>query len=173
MHTRAIRGTKWLTALPKRFGRDGKPLKKFHFKSGPLLQHRLAKWAWIEAAPSHELPGLRRILQNESPDEDKGKLDVTLQGVARQPLQSFRSAKIRIATANVGTMSYGSEQGQGVSSKAMELLRQFEENGVHIIGVQESRATRTQCVENGPYTRMIVAGEKEMLEWSFGSMEGP
>lgn len=163
VHVCAHQGHPWnemVDSIAKEVWKGWKPLKKFHFKSGPLLQHRLAKWAWIEAAPSHELPGLRRILQNESPDEDKGKLDVTLQGVARQPLQSFRSAKIRIATANVGTMSYGSEQGQGVSSKAMELLRQFEENGVHIIGVQESRANRTQCVENGPYTRMIVAGEK-------------
>ena len=39
-------------------------------------------------------------------------------------------------------------------------LRQFEENGTHIIEVQESRAGHTQCIASEPFTRMIVAGER-------------
>ena len=163
VHVCAHQGHPWnemVDSIAKEVWKGWKPMKKFHFKSGPLLQHRLADWAWIEAAPSHELPGLESILANESPMEDQGVLDETLQCATNQNLKSIQRAEIKIATANVGTMLYGSDHEQGVSCKAMELLRQFEEKGVHIIGVQESRASRTQCIDTGPYTRLIVAGER-------------
>ena len=163
LHVCAHQGNPWnemVDSIAKEVWKGWRPRRAFHFKSGPLLRHQLADWAWIEAAPSHELPGLERILQNETPRTEKGILDATLQGTAHQNFRSIDSAKIKVATANVGTMLYDSERSPGVSSKAMELLRQFEENEVHIIGVQESRANKTQCIESGPYTRMIVAGEK-------------
>ena len=86
-------------------------------------------------------------------------IDETLRCKPLQHTNREVSVTLKFATANVATMAYGTERGEGVSVKALEILRQFEENQVHIIGVQESRARRSQCVENGPYTRLIAAGE--------------
>ena len=72
---------------------------------------------------------------------------------------SGESSQIRVATVKVGTLLYDNRQGLGVSWKAIEILKPCEERGIHIIGVQESRAARTQCIETGPFTRLIAAGQ--------------
>ena len=67
-------------------------------------------------------------------------------------------AKLTFATVNVRTLEYGSGDGSSVSWKVNELLHQFANNGIHIIGVQESRARVSSCVSMGPFMRLISAG---------------
>jgi exonuclease III len=80
-----------------------------------------------------------------------------------QPEEVDICGKLLLATVNVGTLHYDNNRGAGVSCKVVEVLKQFEEKGIQIIGIQEGRAAKTQCVETGPFTRFIAAGKQGHL----------
>jgi ribonuclease HI len=162
LHVCAHQGHPWnemVDGMAKAVWHGWQPQTPFSFASGDLLRHPLAEWAWLQVGPTVELPALSQLLRNEVPVTGAINIDETLRCKPLQHTNREVSVTLKFATANVATMAYGTERGEGVSVKALEILRQFEENQVHIIGVQESRARRSQCVENGPYTRLIAAGE--------------
>ena len=135
-------------------------------RSGKLLSNALREWAWVEAAPSDGMPSLEIILHNERATDptlnlQNGKGD---QAKSRPFLDETQDDlcqvhQVRFATANVGTMEYkgGSEC---CSVKANELLRQCQHEGIHICAIQESRASTSRMVMNGPFTRFIAEGNK-------------
>ena len=162
LHVCAHQGHPWnemADGLAKAVWHGWQPQNHFTFASGALLQHPLAEWAWLQVAPNMELPSLSHLLRNEDPMQNVHNIDATL--LCKPVKSSHRELPValKFATANVATMAYEKDRGDGVSLKAMEILRQFEETKVHIIGVQESRAKRSQCIESGPYTRLIAAGD--------------
>ena len=163
IHVKAHQGHPWnemSDSIAKAVWHGWRPPAEFVFRSGPLLRHSLAEWAWIEVAPTAELPDLRTILRNDRPNADKGRIDSTLTISNQGEDLVEQSATLVMATVNVGTLKYGSGDGQGVSWKVVELLHQIEHKGIHIVGVQESRARASGCVEMGPFTRIIAAGER-------------
>ena len=60
------------------------------------------------------------------------------------------TSRLRISTINVGSCS----------GKANEILHQCHLEDLHIIGIQESRATAARTLVNDPYRRFISAGCK-------------
>ena len=161
VHVCAHQGHPWnelADGLAKAVGQGWKPDIPFIFRSGPLLCHPMAEWAWMEIWPTKELPDISTILRNDKPFIDKGIIDTTLTPPLVDDSKSREVTHIQLATVNVGTLLYDNEQGSGVSWKAVEIIKQFEERSIHIVGVQESRSARTHCVETGPFVRLIVAG---------------
>ena len=53
-------------------------------RSKSLLRHPLAEWAWIEASPNRELPGLEAILHNVMPQPNQGQCDAILHSDSTQ-----------------------------------------------------------------------------------------
>eukprot|EP00435_Cladocopium_sp_Y103_P047607 s1949_g14.t1 len=138
-------------------------------RSGNFLHHSLREWAWIEINPTEETPSLSTMLQNRMQEPRELHCDATLQQ-AQDPLslQSGHdvdemsqdhciSKMLTMATANVGSMDYGTDL-SGVSIKTQELLKQFCDAEIHFIGIQESRARKTQYILQGPFARYIAAG---------------
>ena len=125
---------------------------------GPLLRHSLAHWAWLSIAPDEELPSLRVILQNESPDAFQGTIDRTLdQKAASQSAQEQRNV-LRVATVNVGTLEQSQIlPGTSVSHKTHEIIQQFLQEDIHVVAVQEGRARGSRTVHHGPFTCFIGA----------------
>ena len=61
LHVKAHQGHPWnemADSLAKAVWRGWTPHITFAFKSGDLLKHPLAQWAWLEVAPDAELPNL-------------------------------------------------------------------------------------------------------------------
>ena len=135
------------------------PPQRAVLRSDQVLQHKIRDWAWIEIAPTKELPGLREILANRPPDHQPGWPDKTFQMTGNSKGRCS-SADVRVATLNVGTMNYNTEEHTASSFKTRELLRQFELADVDVIGIQESRARFAQCVVEGPFFRIISEGNK-------------
>ena len=161
LHVRAHQGQPWnemSDSIAKAVWRGWKPLVEFEFRSSELLQHELAEWAWLEVSPCTELPDIRTILKNDVPDEDRGQIDSTLRPPMLGDNSSIQTAKLAFATVNVRTLEYGTGDGSSVSWKVTELLKQFADNDLHIIGVQEARAKVSSCVHMGPFIRLISAG---------------
>ncbi|CAL1161389.1 unnamed protein product [Cladocopium goreaui] len=125
---------------------------------GPLLRHSLAHWAWLSIAPDEELPSLRVILQNESPDAFQGTIDRTLdEKTAHQSVQEHRNV-LRVATVNVGTLEQSQIlPGTSVSHKTHEIIQQFLQEDIHVVAVQEGRARCSRTVHHGPFTCFIGA----------------
>ena len=135
------------------------PPRHAALRSGRLLQHKLRDWAWIEIAPTKELPCLHDILRNDPPHPQQGWPDSTFVPPSEDAGCS-RSVDLRVATLNVGTLNYSTEEYTSSSFKTRELLRQFDEADVDVIGIQESRARHSQCIVEGPFFRIIAAGNK-------------
>ena len=60
-HVKAHQGHPWnemVDSLAKAVWNGWKPPTPFRFRSGGLLGHSLAEWAWLEVAPDAELPDL-------------------------------------------------------------------------------------------------------------------
>lgn len=139
-------------------------------RSGPLLANKLRDWAWIEANPNQVMPSLDIILSNEQSAHKQGWADSTLMSVQDFPQDArdrdgklggqdnrIHTHRIRFATANVGTLDYKGET-SCCSIKANELLRQCQQEGIHVCAIQESRAATSRTITNGPYTRYIAKG---------------
>ena len=161
LHVQAHQGHPWnemVDSLAKAVWHGWMPPEKFHFKAADLLRHSLAQWAWLEVAPNKELPDLQTILQNESPMAYKGEMDSTLTWHKGAGTQKPLSMNLNMATVNVGTMDYHNDSEYGMSWKALELAKQFDECNLHLVGIQESRARVSKRVITGPYQRLIQAG---------------
>ena len=98
------------------------------------------------------------ILRNDPPSTHQGEMDSTL--VRRQEDASGRQASVhlKLATVNVGTMDYHNDIEYGMNWKALELAKQFDEQNLHVVGIQECRARVSRRVTTGPYARLIQAG---------------
>ena len=162
-HVKAHQGQPWnemADSIAKAVWKGWTPPVIFQFRSKHLLQHQLAAWAWLEVAPTDELPDLRTILKNERPEANQGQVDSTLEFTGGDVTQDPQKANLIFATVNVRTLDYGSGEGHNASWKVVELLRQFSDKGIHIIGVQESRSRASACVTMGPFVRLISAGKQ-------------
>ena len=160
-HVKAHQGHPWnemADNIAKAVWHGWQPPIPFKFRSGCLLRHSLAQWAWLEVAPDAELPDLATMLRNESPSMHQGEIDSTL--LRRQEDAKHRQASIqlKLATVNVGTMDYHNDIEYGMNWKALELAKQFDEQNLHVVGIQECRARVSRRVTTGPYVRLIQAG---------------
>ena len=67
--------------------------------------------------------------------------------------------QVVFASANVGTLEQHMQlPGASVTYKAAELMQQFLNEGVAVIGVQETRARTSGQHSHGPFTCMVSAG---------------
>ena len=163
LHVKAHQGHPWnemADSLAKAVWGGWTPHITFAFKSGDLLKHPLAQWAWLEVAPDAELPNLQTILRNDPPERDQGTIDSTLTWSQGQEHSEMITAHLNMATVNVGTMDYHTGTEYGMNWKAMELAKQFDEHNLHIVAIQESRARVSKRVTTGPYVRLVQAGDR-------------
>eukprot|EP00435_Cladocopium_sp_Y103_P042136 s1102_g11.t1 len=165
LHTKAHVGQPWNECADSIAGQVCKgwsPPRPAILRAKIVLEHPLADWAWLEASPTIELPDLQTILGNHFDDRMHVKPDATLAQTGtcipsgEHPSLPKRKT-IKMATANVGSMNYDGVSGS-VSLKANELMHQFQKEGVHIVGIQESRAKQDQFLSQGPFARYIAAG---------------
>eukprot|EP00435_Cladocopium_sp_Y103_P014323 s1038_g3.t1 len=117
----------------------------------------------LQRKSESEMPSLQTILQNQFEASVHAKPDATLAQtqVSRQTdlqQQSFERKTLTFATANVGSMDYDGNP-NCTSLKANELMRQFQDAGIHIVGIQESRAKQNQFLSQGPFARYVSAGK--------------
>eukprot|EP00435_Cladocopium_sp_Y103_P017780 s237_g4.t1 len=129
-------------------------------RSGTLLNHPLACFAWIEAANNAEIPSLQVLLANQVPNLDRNSegIDSTLQSVDQHIRAKPRVSALRMATANVRTMDYQGDE-FAATNKVDAIMQQMLDKDYVIVAVQESRAKHTRTAMIGPYTRLIAAGE--------------
>ena len=173
LHVKAHQGHPWNECADSIAGlvRQGwQPNVKTEFRSGRLLSHQLREWAWIEAMPDSQMPSLATVLNNKQADPNQGWYDPTLSietskqeqrntghSQKEDQLQGCRVYRLRFATANVETMDYNGDSDCS-SIKANELLRQCQQEHIHICAVQESRARNSRTITNGPFTRFVAKG---------------
>eukprot|EP00435_Cladocopium_sp_Y103_P072507 s255_g40.t1 len=165
LHTKAHSGNPWNECADSIAGhvcRGWLPPKQAILRSKPLLEHSLRDWAWVEISPTKELPDLQTILRNQFSEHVHAKPDATLARTKKpnQPCHQKRAPETKtltFATANVGSMDYEGARGC-ISLKANELMRQFQDEACHIIGIQESRAKQDQFLSQGPFARYVAAG---------------
>ena len=123
-----------------------------------LFSHKLCEWAWLEVAPSQELPDLRRVLANEQPWPDQYQVDPVLCIPGKKHEEEFADS-LEFVTVNVGTLEYdGDSTSMPTSLKSRELALQFQEQGWAIICMQETRAKCACIVDEGPYTKIVSPG---------------
>eukprot|EP00435_Cladocopium_sp_Y103_P035890 s2365_g9.t1 len=165
-HVKAHQGHPWnegadSLAVAVRCG--WRPPIQAQLRCGPLLQHRLAPFAWIEVAPSLEMPGLEALLRNDKPHTFVGKGDETLQLKMESPAADTAqwTQSIKCATINVGTLnSFEDCAMPGVGHKAHELMLQFHAAEFHFVALQETRGKESQRTTIGPYVRLASAGTR-------------
>ena len=133
------------------------PLVEAQLRSHVLYTHPLRDWAWIDAAPSLELPSLHEVLVAEYDTNETGWQDRVFEGLTNTTARPI-TCDVLFATINVGTMQYQDEGHHGASEKSRELMHQFLVHKVDIIGIQESRAKFSQTMTTGDYCRLISAG---------------
>ena len=135
--TKGIPGMRWLTVLLRLSGMDGRHIMPFDFGLvdcwGILL---LIGHGW-RFAPDKELPDIATILRNDPPHTEQGEIDSTLLRRPGSAGQSPAEVQLKMATVNVGTMDYHNQVEYGMAWKALELAKQFDEQNLHVIGVQE------------------------------------
>ena len=128
-----------------------------------LLQHPLKEWAWLEVAPTADLPSLLQVLANNPSKEDAGWPDRKFEfELPKQecPANEPIFQQIKIGTVNVGTCNYhAGDVLRAVSGKVPELLKQFECSAYDIVALQETRARYSQCREDGGFARLISAAD--------------
>eukprot|EP00435_Cladocopium_sp_Y103_P046691 s371_g13.t1 len=171
LHTKSHVGQPWnecADSIAHHVCKGWHPPKAANLRSKDLLGHPLRDWAWIEANPSIELPGLNFILQNHFKRSQTYVPEAVLLHAHDDGRRSnsqwqdddqnaIRARHLTFATANVGTLDYSGADGC-VSLKANELLHQFQEAELHIIGIQESRAKQSAFRLQGEFARYISAG---------------
>ena len=161
IHVKAHQGHPWnemVDSIAKAVWHGWQPPHAFLFRSGGLLGHSLAQWAWLEIAPDAELPDIATILRNDPPTAEQGEVDSTLLNKQVCERQHSAPVQLKMATVNVGTRDYHNETEYGMAWKALELAKQFDEHNLHVVGIQECRARVSKRVTTGPYIRLIQAG---------------
>ena len=173
LHVKAHQGHPWNECADSIAGlvRQGwQPEVATEFRSGRLLANQLREWAWTEVWPDKQMPSLATVLDNQKADHNQGWYDPTLSidttGQERKTYEHDSKKKqspeygvyrLRFATANVETMDYNGDSECG-SIKANELLRQCQQEQLHICAIQESRARYSRTITNGPFTRFVAKG---------------
>ena len=129
-----------------------------------LVENTTLAWAWWWVGSLRGDCGLPPLEQEGHKWAAKG-LEVTSHGVST--IEDSGSGKVqtqtldcRMATFNVMTLRNGrTENGEsGEDWKAALIRSQFEELGVHVIGLQETRASQSCVISTANFTRYISAG---------------
>ena len=76
------------------------------WRLAPLLRHPLVDWAWIEVAPTVEIPGLVDLLRIQPADRCLRHEYLDIRQSRRQADDS-KQVKWKFVTVNVRTMEYG------------------------------------------------------------------
>lgn len=163
-HVHAHRGHPWNEFVDSvaALARDGwNPPIQAELRSGALLNHALAEWAWLELNPTEELPDLEQILRNEKPDVFKGDFDRTLQVNENMADRKVKTACFKLATANVGTLEQDTGLvGSSITHKALEIMQQFDNEGIHVIALQETRARCSTTKRHGHFVCLVSEGNR-------------
>ena len=129
-------------------------------RSGSLLSHGFKHWAWLQIRPTVEMPDLETILTrvNVNPITSQPDTSFNTKCPGKKPKQF---SNVKIATVNVGTLAYGKEKsGMPTSLRAKEIMQQMHDEQYDVVAVQETRAKHDQTWTDGPYIRLISAGNK-------------
>ena len=137
-----------------------RPPVQVELRSGRLAKHVLQDWAWIEIAPTTELPDLATILRNDSSSGPGGWPDKTLQHSNSECKPWTDFVECRIATMNVTTMQYNANEATPLSVKAKEIMRQILHADIAITALQETRARHNQCIQDDFFIRCISAAQQ-------------
>ena len=130
-------------------------------RSGPLLRHCLAEWAWMQVCPNNEIPSLEEVLVNSTPQPGQSCFDDALKSAQEFEDDSRWVGRITFASANVCTLEQDQVlPGTSVTYKAAELMQQFQDAEITIVGIQESRARLNGQHTYGPFTCLVAAGDK-------------
>ena len=162
-HVHAHEGHPWnelVDSLAKLAAMGWLPNIPARFRSGDLLAHPLAEWAWIQLCPDQELPCLEQIIGNEVPKPCDAKLDSTFTTVVGEDDTRWY-ATLHFASINVGTLHQDQMlPHHTVTYKAAELMHQFASANLHFVGVQEARAKESCSKRYGDFTCLVSAGER-------------
>lgn len=142
--------------------RDGwDPPIQAELRSGELLNHELVEWAWLVLNPTDELPDLEQILRNEKPDECRGDFDRTLQVDENVVVHEAKTVCFKVATANVGTLDQDfGLMGSSITHKAQELMHQFDNEGIHVVALQETRARFSTTKRHGHFVCLVSESDR-------------
>ena len=133
-----------------------------------LRSHALKEWAWLEVEPDEFFPDIQTILQNDMNEQESYAMDPLFEKVEHDLQKDHvdivdhdTSFSLKIASANVGTFGYhGEEMNSAASYKLRDIIRQFHEHEYGVVAVQETRASVSQTIVDGPYVRIISAGHR-------------
>eukprot|EP00435_Cladocopium_sp_Y103_P060640 s338_g22.t1 len=142
-HVKAHHGQPWnemADSLAYAIRKGWQPPIPAKLRSGHLLNHPLAYFAWIEAANHAEIPSLRVLLSNPAPTFDRNceGIDPTLQSADHSTSVKPRVAALRLATANVRTMDYQGDESTA-TTKVDAIMQQMLDKDLVIVALQESR----------------------------------
>ena len=162
IHVKAHEGSpynEWADSIAGATRRGWRPPIAPELKAPALQNHVLRDWAWMEIMEQREFPGLENLLKNQCIPVGKGWQDRVLDELDETKSADKYQLNLSLATINVGTMGYGEENHSSVSYKARELARQFSEEALDVVGLQETRARAPGCTWLGDYLRLISAGQ--------------
>ena len=162
IHVKAHEGSpynEWADSIAGATRRGWRPPIAPELKAPALQNHVLRDWAWMEIMEQREFPGLENLLKNQCIPVGKGWQDRVLDELDETKAATRYQLNLSLATINVGTMGYGEENHSSVSYKARELARQFSEEAIDVVGLQETRARAPGCTWLGDYLRLISAGQ--------------
>ena len=120
----------------------------------------LSSWLWMLEASRQRVPGMPLIQQQEfimnirHPHDSQTQPEIQ-PFMQRQKTESPEAMRqqvdvmLRLATANVLTLFDGYKHGKGfISARQESIMHQMKENDLHLIGIQESRATSAGYLES-------------------------
>ena len=130
-------------------------------RSRALLSHPLCDWAWMQISPSGEIPALEDVLRQVVVEPINSEPDSSFVRNKGQIIETERVVTLKLATVNVGTLDYNNgDKETPTSHKVKELIKQFDEAGIDIIALQETRVKHDQLWKEGPYIRFLSAACK-------------
>ena len=120
-----------------------------------LIQHPLRDWAWIECAPTPELPSIETLLRTPGvpPQQSADYFEIQ----SDQVQATCTTVTWHIGSANVSTLA---DHDPKLSDKVAVLQKQMEQGGLDILVLQECRGRHDLCYENDDFIRVGSAAER-------------
>ena len=145
------------------------PKVQAELRSGALLNHCLAEWAWIQVCPNREMPSLEEIMVNQMPQPCHMSIDAALLDNHSDQEKTSWSGCIVFASANVCTLDQDRVlPGQTVTYKAAELMQQFQQEGLQSLVCKKAEREVMVCTIVGHTHVLFQRVAMDRLEWSFG-----